>query len=178
MKPADDSHPSDAAVAFRESMRHELKAGLSRIEHCLRQLDDAGVWWRPVPEMNSIANLLLHLSGNLRQWIVATVGGQPDHRNRQAEFDDRSQRPKSELLATLKATVADVDRVLASLTAARLIERVKPQGYDTHVAGAITHSITHFCGHVQEIIHMTREQLRERYQFNLVISNEKRKEQR
>jgi hypothetical protein len=169
MNAADDSHPADAAAAFRESMRHALVEELFKIERCLRQLDDAGVWWRPAPEMNSIANLLLHLSGNLRQWIVATVGGEPDHRHRQAEFDDRSHRPKAELLATLKATIGDVDRVLASLTAARLIERVKPQGYDTHVAGAITHSITHFSGHVQEIIHMTREQLRERYQFNLVI---------
>lgn len=169
MKAADDSHPVDAAAAFRESMRHSLAEGMFKIEHCLRQLDDAGVWWRPAPEMNSIANLLLHLSGNLRQWIVCTVGGEPDHRDRQSEFDDRSQRPKAELLATLKAAVADADRVLASLSAERLIERVQPQGYDTHVAGAITHSVTHFCGHVQEIIHMTRVQLRERYQFDLAI---------
>jgi hypothetical protein len=119
--------------------------------------------------MNSIANLLLHVSGNLRQWIVVMAGGAAqDHRNRQAEFDDRSQRPKAELLGTLKATVNDVDAVLESLSEKRLIEPVTVQGYRTHGAGAVTHSVTHFGGHVQEIIHMTRAQLRERYQFDLL----------
>ena len=150
-------------------MRNELREGLHKVEHCLRQLDDAQVWWRPVPEMNSIANLLLHLCGNVRQWIVCTAGGLPDHRDRQAEFDDRSQRPKSELLAMLQRTVAEADGVIASLSAERLVERVNPQRYDTHVAGAVTHSVTHFRGHVQEIIHLTRIQLRERYHFDDVI---------
>ena len=169
MKPADDSNPIDAADAFRAAMRNEVREGMHKIEHCLRQLDDAQAWWRPAPQMNSIANLLLHVSGNLRQWVVVTAGGAAsDQRNRRAEFDDRSHRPKGELLATLKVTVADVDRVLASLSADRLTERVRPQGYDTHVAGAVTHSVTHFCGHVQEIIHLTRTQLGQRYQFDLV----------
>jgi uncharacterized damage-inducible protein DinB len=170
VKPADDSTPADVADAFRGAMRNEVREGLHKIEHCLRQLDDAQVWWRPLPEMNSIANLLLHLCGNMRQWIVVTAGGSAeDHRNRQAEFDDRSQRPKAELLAMLESTAAEVDRVIASLSAERLIEPVKPQGYDTHVAGAVTHSVTHLRGHVQEIIHVTRSQLRERYQFDDVI---------
>jgi len=169
MKAADDSNPIDAADAFRASMRHAVAEGVHKIEHCLGQLDDAQVWWRPAPEMNSIANLLLHVSGNLRQWIVVTAGGAAqDHRNRQAEFDDRSQRPKAELLAILKATVNDADAVLASLSEERLIEPVAVQGYRTHAAGAVTHSVTHFGGHVQEIIHMTRTQLREQYRFDLL----------
>jgi hypothetical protein len=170
MKAADDSNPIDAADAFRAAMRHAVAEGVSKVEHCLRQLDDAQLWWRPAPEMNSIANLLLHVSGNLRQWIVVKVGGAAaDERDRQGEFDDRSQRPRAELLAILKATVNDVDAVLASLSEKRLIEPVTVQGYATHVAGAVTHSVTHFCGHVQEIIHLTRVQLRERYRFDLVI---------
>ena len=170
MKPADDSTPTNVADAFRNAMRNEVGEGFHRIEHCLRQLDDAQVWWRPAPAMNSIANLLLHVSGNLRQWIVVTAGGAAlDHRDRKAEFDDRSHRPKAELLALLKATVTDVDAVLASLPEKRLIEHVTVQGYATHAAGAVTHSVTHFGGHVQEIIHMTRAQLGERYQFDLEI---------
>jgi uncharacterized damage-inducible protein DinB len=170
MKAADNSDPINAAGAFRASMRHAVAEGVYKVEHCLRQLDDAQVWWRPAPEMNSIANLLLHVSGNLRQWIVVTAGGAAqDHRDRQAEFNDRSHRPKAELLAILKATVKDVDAVLASLSEERLIEPVIVQGYSTHAAGAVTHSITHFCGHVQEIIHISRAQLRERYQFDLSL---------
>ena len=168
MKPADDSTPTNVADAFRAAMRNEVREGLRKIEHCLRQLDDPQVWWRPAPEMNSIANLLLHVSGNMRQWIVVTAGGAAqDRRDRQAEFDDRSHRPKAELLAILKATAVDVDDVLASLSEKRLIEPVTVQGYATHAAGAVTHSVTHFGGHVQEIIHMTRTQLGERYQFDL-----------
>src|SRR5687768_7071535 len=93
--------------AFLQSSAAILRTCLHKIRHCLDQLSDEQVWQRPRPEMNSIANLLIHLTGNLRQWILGGAGGEPDTRNRPAEFTDRSMRSKSELLAALSAVIAE-----------------------------------------------------------------------
>jgi hypothetical protein len=152
---------------------------MHKIEHCVGQLGEEQVWWRPgvkspasakntASEMNSIANLMLHLAGNVRQWIVAGIGGAGDVRNRPREFADRSGKSKSELLALLKGTVAEADTVLARLTADELVAKRRIQGFDTNVTAALFGTISHFRGHVQEIIHMTREQLGDKYRFDFV----------
>src|SRR5690242_704683 len=151
-----------------ETARDCLSKGMHKIEHCVNQLSDEQIWWRPRPEMNSIANLMLHLSGNARQWLVNGVSGAPDTRNRPREFGDRSNKPKAELLAKLQATVKEAEQTLASLNAEKLIARRRIQGWDVSAMKAMFDSIAHFRGHVQEIIHMTREQLGEKYQFDFV----------
>src|SRR5687768_12062329 len=70
--------------------RHYLKKRLDQIRHCIGQLSDEQLWWRPHPSMNSIANVLLHLAGNIRQWIISCVGSVPFDRDRPAEFADRT----------------------------------------------------------------------------------------
>jgi hypothetical protein len=159
---------NDVARAFTDAARCELSEGLSKIEHCLNQLTDEQVWWRPRPEMNSIANLLLHLAGNLRQWIVSGVGGAADVRHRPGEFADRSAAPKSEVLAKLRGVIHECGAVLARLSPDDLVGHTRIQGYDLTRTGAVLHAVPHFRGHVQEIIHMTRAQLGERYKFDFV----------
>lgn len=154
--------------AFIAAARSTLGEGMRKIEHCVGQLNDQQVWWRPRQEMNSIANIMLHLSGNLRQWIVAGVGGSKDVRNRPLEFSDRSNRPKSEVIGILKKTVAEADVVLARLKASELLSPRRIQGHDEIVISAILGTIPHFRGHVQEIIHITRQQLGEKYRFDFV----------
>src|SRR5687768_5541981 len=78
----------------REFLRDEY---LPKIERCLEKLTDDQIWWRSNSESNSIGNLLLHLSGNARQWIVCGLGGETDARVRQAEFDERRTIPRDEL---------------------------------------------------------------------------------
>jgi uncharacterized protein DUF1572 len=159
---------SEICDAFIAAARNTLAEGMRKIEHCVGQLNDQQVWWRPRPEMNSIANLMLHLSGNLRQWIVSGVGGAKDLRNRPSEFSDRSNRSKGEVIGILKATVADSDAALARLKAAQLVSPRRIQGFDTSVIAAIMDTIPHFRGHVQEIIYITRQQLVEKYRFDFV----------
>jgi hypothetical protein len=158
----------DVTGAVVKAARHELTEGFEKIEHCLGQLTDEQVWWRPRPEMNSVANLLLHLAGNLRQWVVAGVGGAPDVRDRPGEFADRSGAPKAQVLATLHAVLRDCDSTLARLGPDDLVASRRIQGYNLSVMDAIFHVVAHFRGHVQEIIHMTREQLGDRYRFDFV----------
>ena len=119
--------------------------------------------------MNSIANLLLHLCGNVGQWIVSGVGGSADIRQRQQEFDDRSGTPKDELLQQIESVVTDAKRVLLETSAEELLRPRLVQGNEVTAVRAMIHSLAHFQGHVQEIVHMTRCQLGESYKFDFVV---------
>ena len=81
---------------------------LPKIERCLEQLSDQQIWWRSNEESNSIGNLVLHLCGNARQWIVCGLGSEADTRTRDAEFAQRDVVPRPELLALLRSTLAGI----------------------------------------------------------------------
>jgi hypothetical protein len=143
----------------------ELDSALARIKHCLEQLTDSQVWHRPGAGQNSIANLLLHLAGNLRQHLVIGLGGGTDDRNRPLEFSDDSGRSKAELMAHLEATVAEVKRVLTKQTPDDFLRVRRIQSHDVTGLAAIFDSIPHFRGHAQEIVFRTRLLLGDRYRF-------------
>jgi uncharacterized damage-inducible protein DinB len=155
----------ELAAVVGAAAAHELESARKRIEHCLDQLTDEQVWQRPRPGLNSIGNLLLHLYGNVRQWIVAGVGGAPDNRNRPAEFAEQGPIPKAELTRRLNAVVAEARRILMGVNARQLADLRRIQGFDVTGAAAIIDSVSHFRGHTQEIVHMTRLQLGDAYKF-------------
>jgi len=147
----------DLAQAFVDQSRRFLLAEyLPKIERCVHALSDEDVWWRPNDASNSVGNLLLHLSGNVRQWIVSGVGGAPDARRRQQEFDARTPMATTALLARLRETLEDADRVLAELDGDRLLEPCRIQGLDVTVLEAVYHVVEHFSTHVGQIIYVTK----------------------
>ena len=129
---------------------------LPKIELCLERLSDEEVWWRANAESNSIGNLLLHLSGNARQWIVCGVGGKVDERERQQEFDERAHLPREELLARLRQTLAEVDDTLACFETEHILEHRQIQGCGVSVLEAIFHVVEHFSMHTGQIILLTK----------------------
>lgn len=155
----------ELAAAVGTEAASELASALDKIKHCLAQLTDEQVWWRSRSSLNSIGNLILHLSGNVRQWIVAGLGGAADSRDRPAEFSERGPIPKDELLRRLEAVVNEAKAVLARQTARQLLETRVIQGFDVTGLKAIFDSVPHFRGHTQEIISMTRLQLGDVYKF-------------
>jgi hypothetical protein len=155
----------ELAAAVGAAAAHELDSALERIRHCLAQLTDEQVWRRSRPGLNSIGNPILHLGGNLRQWVVAGVGGAPDIRNRPAEFAERGPVPKAELVRSLEAVVEEAKRVLTGVDAQQLAERRRIQGFDVTGVAAVFDSVPHFRGHTQEIVYMTRLRLGEAYKF-------------
>src|ERR1700737_34159 len=92
---------------------------LPKIERSLELLTEEQIWWRANPQSNSVGNLLLHLSGNVRQWIVCGLGGARDDRDRDSEFAERGQIPRDELLARLKQTLSEADAALAKFDAGK-----------------------------------------------------------
>jgi hypothetical protein len=141
----------------------ELDAALAKIKHCVGQLNNEQIWWRSHPALNAIGNLILHLGGNLRQWIVAGIGGAPNQRNRPAEFAQRGAISKKDLMAGLESVVEESKDSLGGLTAAEALRVRRIQGFDVTALAAIFHTVPHFRGHTQEIVHLTRLQLGERY---------------
>ena len=129
---------------------------LPKIERCLELLTDEQIWWRANPQSNSIGNLLLHLSGNVRQWIVCSLGGAPDLRDRDSEFAQRGIIPRDELIARLKQTLGEADATLANFDPDKLLERHVIQGLDVTPLEAIFHVVEHFSMHVGQIILLTK----------------------
>jgi uncharacterized damage-inducible protein DinB len=129
---------------------------LPKIERCLEQLSDDQIWWRPNAESNSIGNLVLHLCGNARQWIVCGLGFEPDNRIRDAEFARRDPIPRAELLTLLRTTLNDVETTLRQLDPTTLLETRKIQGSDVDILEAIFHVTEHFSMHTGQIIMLTK----------------------
>jgi uncharacterized damage-inducible protein DinB len=129
---------------------------MPKIEAAVGSVSDQDAWWRPHEASNSIANLLLHLNGNVTQWIVGGVGGRPHHRARQQEFDERAALPVRELLGRLTATVAEAAAIIRQQTDASLLERRHIQGYDLTVLEAVYHVVEHFSMHTGQIIMLAK----------------------
>ena len=129
---------------------------LPKIERCLKLLSDEQIWWRPNEESNSIGNLLLHLCGNARQWIICGLGQEEDFRHRQSEFDERRMISRDELLTRTKSTLNKVDATLSQFDGGRLLETFQIQGTTVTALEAIFHVTEHFSMHTGQIILLTK----------------------
>src|SRR5436189_4928714 len=129
---------SELRSALNHAIRDELDAALSRIVHCVNQLSDEQVWHRPPHGMNAIGNLLLHLTGNVKQVIADNLTGAPDTRDRPAEFAAREPVAKAELLRRLTDVVAQAKAAFAAATDERLAKVVRVNNQDwTGVQAAV-----------------------------------------
>lgn len=138
---------------------------LPKIERCLEQLNDEQIWWRANEESNSIGNLVLHLCGNARQWIVCGLGFQPDNRVRDVEFSRRDPVERAELLNLLRSTLAEVESVLRQLDPSMLLEKRMIQGSEVDVLEAVFHVTEHFSMHTGQIIMLTKMLLQKDLRF-------------
>ncbi len=136
---------------------------LRRVGHCLGQLNDDEVWWQPAPEVNSIGTIICHLCGNLRQWFVHGIAGEPDVRDRQAEFAETGHVSKAELLDQLTSVIEQVHAVLDNVDGDVLLGERRIQGFDMTGLSAIYSTVTHLEGHALQIAYITHLRLGESY---------------
>jgi uncharacterized damage-inducible protein DinB len=128
----------------------------SHIEKCLVQLTDEQVWARGGENENSVGNLVLHLCGNMRQWIVAGVGREADTRRRDDEFSERGGLTSRDLTERLVTLVTQATAVIDGVSGQRLSDRLVIQGYEVSVLDAIYHVVEHFAMHTGQIVFMTK----------------------
>jgi uncharacterized damage-inducible protein DinB len=126
---------------------------------CMRKLTDEQVWQRHGAYENAVGNLVLHLCGNARQWIMHGVGGAEDVRVRDKEFSADGGMSRAELIALFVATMDEAKRVIAAVPADRMTERVHPQGRDVSVLEAIYQVVGHVQQHTGQIILVTKQML-------------------
>jgi uncharacterized damage-inducible protein DinB len=141
---------------FLDCSVRRLEKNFSGIEACLDKLNEEQVWARGTENENAVGNLGLHLSGNVRQWIVSGVGGAPDTRERDGEFSARGDISIPELKQRLRGIVTEAAAVIGAVTPERLAERVVIQKYEVSVLEAIYHVVEHFSLHTGQIIFATK----------------------
>jgi uncharacterized damage-inducible protein DinB len=143
--------------AFLDYSAEQLLAYCGRIEDCLGRLSAEAVWTRNCENANAVGNIVLHLCGNVRQWIIGGVGGAPDVRDRDSEFAARGGMEPAELAAKLKATVAEAAVAIRSCPVERLMEcKTIQKVYNTTLMQAIYHVVEHFAQHTGQIIFATK----------------------
>lgn len=150
---------SDAMLAQRLTdacLKHLVGESLPRLEKCLSLLSQEEIWLRPNPATVSVGNLVLHLCGNVRQYIISGLGGEQDVRRRQAEFDETGPLPTRELLARLRDTVARAADIVAGLTVKDLLAERVIQGLPQLGVHTLVHVVEHFSYHVGQISYFVK----------------------
>ena len=150
MSPSSVENELIAQAIFR------INENTERIEKCLEALDEEDLWKKPNSTLNSVGNLILHLCGNIGQYIIASLGGNPDTRVRDEEFSASGGRTKAELLAQLKATTESAKAIISRQEAGSLTRSRHVQAYQLTGTGIILHVVEHYSYHTGQIAFWTK----------------------
>ena len=147
--------------AMNTLLIHELEfrlieSGIHRIIKCLEKLSEEQIQYRPNSNSNSINNQILHLDGNVRQWLIATFTNTTDTRERDTEFDSKNQKGRIDLIEIMRKLEVDVRSVFPLINEADLTEIKKVQCYSETQFSIIVHVIEHFSYHLGQITYITK----------------------
>ena len=147
-RPPNNSEDSGLTTLFLDFSRRKLfDEWRPRLRECVESLTEDQIWWRPNAASNSIGNLILHLNGNVRQWLISSFNRAEDMRDRPAEFAQREAISKDALLSKLDATMEEASSVLSRLTEADLLASFYIQGVTVSGLDAIYQVVEHFGMH-------------------------------
>ncbi|MFH1276894.1 MAG: DUF664 domain-containing protein [Candidatus Eisenbacteria bacterium] len=139
-----------------ETKRRLLGESFPRLRKCLDLLDDKAIWRRPNPSMASVGNLTLHVLGNARQWFVSGLLGEPDDRDRTAEFAEPGPLPREELFRRIAETERECRRALEAVDPGTLLETRRVQVFEESGLSVLVHVVEHFSYHVGQIARATK----------------------
>jgi uncharacterized damage-inducible protein DinB len=150
---------NNVGALFIEVSCKKLDAMVELLSNCMERLSDEQVWARGGEHENSVGNLVLHLDGNIQQWILHGIGGEEDVRERDAEFSTRGGISRAALMERFRATVSKARAVIAATPAERMFERIAPQPgrADSSVLGAIYMVVGHVQQHVGQVVVLTKQ---------------------
>jgi len=141
---------------FIDQSIFRLEEALPRIVKCLNELTEAQIWQRPNSNSNSVGNLVMHLCGNVRQYIISNLGEDPDTRTRDAEFAMRDGYDRQQLIEKITDIIAQSVEVIRGLSEADLMQVRSVQGFQQTGINSIIHVIEHFSYHTGQIAFWTK----------------------
>lgn len=141
---------------FKEQIIFRIETNLPRINTCIENLNETEVWQKANESSNSIGNLMLHLIGNITQYIISGLGGEPDNRNRDLEFYPQKRIPKAELENILSIAVNGSITIIKSLSIQQLTRRYSIQGHDISGIASLIHVTEHLSYHTGQIVYLTK----------------------
>lgn len=144
------------AALIKEVDHRLFEESLPRILECIDKLSNEQVWWRPNESSNSIGNLVLHLCGNVKQWIGTGLGSLPDQRKRQSEFDERRVIPKENLISELLTTMSMAREIISSIPEKELLQMRAVQTFQETGLTILIHVTEHFSYHTGQIAYITK----------------------
>ncbi|MEO0897258.1 MAG: DUF1572 family protein [Bacteroidota bacterium] len=144
------------SLFIQEVKRRLFEESIPRCKKCLDLLTEEEIWFRPNESSNSVGNLILHLCGNARQWIVAGFGKAPDVRERGSEFEERGPLPTAVLIHLLDSLQTDLNEVLDALTAEDLLQTWPVQVFEENGIAILTHVVEHFSYHTGQITYFVK----------------------
>jgi uncharacterized damage-inducible protein DinB len=144
------------SVDFKEQSIYRIKESHQRIIACIDLLDESQIWLKPNSELNSMGNLVLHLCGNITQYIISTLGGAPDHRNRDAEFAATGGKTKGELKALFDKVILQSVECIINSNETDLTTLKKVQVYELTGVGIIIHVTEHLSYHTGQIAFLAK----------------------
>ena len=147
---------NDLAGVFLRHSATKLQQMREHIHVCLDNLDSQQIWNRGGGNENAIGNLILHVCGNARQWVISAVGGEADTRERALEFSADGNVSPEALRQRLDETVSATIAVIEQTSASRLLEEVTPQNFRVTALEAIYQVVGHFQQHTGQIIFATK----------------------
>lgn len=148
---------SELGLLFVSHSNKKLEQMTGYLETCVGKLGDDLIWARNGSHENTIGNLVLHLEGNVRQWIIHGIGGVPDVRQRDLEFSTAAGYTAGQLSSHLRKTMNEAIQILGGLSAGRLAESVSLQGVTVSVLEAIYHVVGHFQQHTGQVMFATKQ---------------------
>lgn len=155
----ESSMNGDIPLAFMARSRHQIDHARDKINHCLDQLTTEDVWWTPRDGCNPVGVIIQHLMGNLGQWAISAMGGEPDVRDRPSEFHVVERVPKDELQAEFNGVLDRVREVYSRISVSDLLAPRRIQGFDTMALDAVYEAVCHLALHTGQVLFLTRLRL-------------------
>ena len=139
-----------------EGRRRLVNESLPRMTQCLEQLTDDQIWWKPNKNSNSVGNIIVHVNGNLRQWVLSAIAGQPDERQRNIEFEMDGGISGTQLIEMLQATMREVSTALDEVVKIGILEIRPVQVFEESILSIIVHVVEHTSYHTGQVTWITK----------------------
>lgn len=136
---------------FIEQAIYRMEENTTKLNKCLEEIDENELWTRPNASSNSIGNLILHLCGNITQYIISSLGNKEDLRERDAEFNAKGGLPKEHLHGLLTQTIQEAIETMRDLPPEVMLHKRQVQGFEFSAIGIIIHVVEHYSYHTGQI---------------------------